>query len=556
MASATQRKVVRVHRQAMDMLSVVRHHLQRFPQDSALFAIDFERALRDLGFDLSRGMREHLLERLPRPVPGGGELYEAVKEGRVALPAQIGIRLGPPPNEQEAVGLGTGDLDAPISREVSVLPANAAPAIARRVPPKPGTGGYSVLVQLTDNIINRIIGVAYDQNLIPHHWSGSYQADWPVLQVEIDADYDVDVQKPAIDFDTTYDNGVALNLAATAKLKLTFSYLDFPSGTVPSLSDKLTVDVKVTARAVGTAEIRTDASGKAAVYLNLKDLQNLDLQISGAAVPPLVEELVRAAIERIAQTELADIKLPLTFGFDRNSRAGVPIVKAASRIRRPDNGRPGTLSIAIDTTNSGDPTTIPHIIPAGDHFGFVTTKYFLVKQAWPIVRDREFPRMEQGLRIHDPEFDLRDYYIYFRVKATKEIDCLPDVNVDATVYLQFEALPKDKDGVQRTRLKAIYKDIHMDFWDQLFYTLLVGVLLGPLGVGVGVIGMIAFNVIIAVLEGMGETALGNKIQESSVGFRDKIPGTNIIVEASTPIAPTIYNDLIFGFGDAAFYPEP
>ena len=559
MGATTQHKVIRVHRQAMRMLDIVRRHLERFPQDGALFVIDFERALRDLGFDLSHGMREHLLKQLYSPIPDGGDLYEAVKQGRVTLPAQIRITFGPVPAGGKLTGADPNGPGVPLTR--ASLPEGAeekSGADARAVPPKPGTGGYSVLVQLDDNIINRIISVAYDENLIPHSWNGVYQVEWPQLRMKIGAEYVVTVAKPTIGFDTIYVNGVALNLDATAKLRLTFLYLDFPAGAVPSLSDNLEVDIRISARAVGTAEIRNSGPDNAAVYLNLVDLKLIDVKIAPTTLPPLVQQLIQAAIERIVQTEVAPIVLPLSFDFERVRRAGVPI-RVASRIRQPVGGTRGTLSIAVDTDPfGGDPSTIPHIIPDQCHFGFVTTRHFLVDQAWPIVRDQQFPMTQQGVQIHDPQLDLKDYYIYFFVKATKDITCLPSLNADVTLNLQFESFQDQKNGVgvYRTRLKVIYDDVDLSLFDKLFYSVLLFLILGPVGgVGVGLIGVVALNVVIAVLEGKAETDLSNTIQASSVGFRNKIPGTNIVVEASTPIAPTIYSDLIFGYGDAAFYPE-
>lgn len=553
----TERKVIRVHRQAMGMLSIVRRHLEKFPQDGVLLIIDFERTLRDLGFDLTSGMRKHLLARLYPPVPDGGELYEAVKEGHVKLPAQVRLNLGPSPSAGELTGVNPDGPGVPISRMDPLGPPEhlARPVAAfAPVSAKPGTAGYSVLIQLDDDIINRVISTAYDARLIPHQWNGTYQTGWPALNVQIVATYSADVAKPTIDFKTNVVNGVALNLKVHVKLILTFNYQ--PLGSLPGFSDTLPVEVDISARAIGTAELKNTTATRAAVYLNLITLQNLQVTLAGTTLPPAVEDLVSAVIQRIAQTELGRVVLPLSFDFEQIQRAGVPITVVASRIRAPSGVNPGSLTIAIDTTGAGDPTSIPNIIPATDHFGFIATRTFLIDQAWPIIASQEFPTEQQGVKIHDPVLDLRDNFIYFFVKATKEIDCLPDVNADVTVKMVFESFQES--GVFRTRLKSLGDpDISIDFWDRLFYTVLFGLILGAVGgVGIGIIGMIAFNVVIAVLEGKGETAIGNAIQKSSVGFKDKIPGTNIVVEASTPIAPTVYSDMIFGYGDAVFYVEP
>ena len=512
-------------------------------------------ALGDLGFDLTHGMREHLIKQFYTPDPAAGPLYEAVKEGRVTLPAQVRLSLGPAPVRGELTGVDPDGPGVPITRVVAPTSLKTSKAMAPAIPPEPGTGGYTVLLQLTDAVINSIIGVAYDDNLIPHEWSGSYHLAWQFLGMEVDADYQLNVQKPTIDFNTPYVNGVALNLAATAKLTLTFSYLDFPTGSLPSVTDTLEADITLSGRVVGTAEIRSVNPGQGAVYLNLVALEALTVTVSGPSFPPLVQQLIQSAIERIIQTEVAGIPMPMSFLFNTQNRAGIPITALASRIRPPAGGNPGTLSIAIDTkaTPTGDPTKIPHIIPTSSEFACIATRDFIIGQVWPAVV-QYIPKEEAGFKISNPFLTMENYDLYFSVHASKDITCLPSINADVVVKAQFALLPPDQNGVQRARLNAIYEDVSMDFFDQLFYTVLLGLLCGILGGPLaGLIAMVAVNVVIAVFEDIAEVDIGNSINETSIGFRDKIPGTDIVVDASTPQAPTIYADLIYGYGNAVFY---
>jgi hypothetical protein len=556
MAATTKRKVIRVHRQAMGMLEIVRRHLDRFPEDSALFAIDFERALGDLGFDLTHGMREHLIKQFYTPDPKAGQLYDAVKDGHVTLPAQIRLTLGPAPVKGELTGVNPDGPGVPITRVVPPTESALSKAIRPAVPPEPGTGGYTVLLQLTPAVVNNIIGVAYDENLIPHDFNGSFHLAWQFLRMEIDADYQLEVQKPTIDFNTPYLNGVALNLAASAKLSLTFSYFDFPTGSLPSVTDTLEADVTLSARVVGTAEIRSVGSSKGAVYLNLVALEALTVTVSGPSFPPLVQQLIQSTIERLIQTEIAGMQAPLSFSFNMQNRAGIQITALASQIRPPAGGNPGTLSIAVDTkkTPTGDPTKIPHIIPSGCEFACIATKDFIIGQVWPTVI-QYIPKEESGFQISNPSLTMENYDLYFSVHAHKDITCLPGIDADVVVKAQFALVPPDQNGVQRARLNAISDSVSLSFFDQLFYTLLLGLLCGILGGPLaGLIAMVAVNVVIAVLEDIAEVNIKNSVNQSSIGFRDQIPGTNIIVEASTPQAPTIYADMIYGYGNAVFYP--
>ena len=346
-----------------------------------------------------------------------------------------------------------------------------------------------------------------------------------------------------------------MRFGATARVELGFGIKGLADTNVPTYVDNVEIALDIECTVIVSAALKATDESKGAMFMDLRDVRDFTLRINDSELDSQVLEFLEALLERVIRVNLeAQKEIPLTFLIDLEQRAGVPIYEVASRIRGPEREQSGTLSIGIDTYNSGDPEKIGHIVPHGSGFGCVISRGFFLEQAWPRVRSRFFPHwVDRRTKIWRPKMDLRDGHVWFYVEARRRMDCLPDVDATAKVKLVFRAF-RGPNGEWRTRLVAPGKpDVEVDFWDRLFYTFVVGLLGSTLGLGM--IGMIVLNVLIAIFEDKTETNIANKLQEASVGFRERIPGTNIVAAASTPIAPTITRRRIFAHGDVVFVEE-
>jgi hypothetical protein len=550
MSEAKKSKVVRVHRQAIAMYADVRRHLAVRPEDGILFLLDYERALNELGFTLSKGMRAHLSKQFPGTSEYKKECYRRIKGG-AQPPFSITLSLG----EFDNNGLAADRIGSTPVQGESIV-SQAVPKVAHVGTFKDASmaSGFSVLIQLSDNIINRALKAAYDASLFPRHWEGKLIHKWPQIQVDTTCSYSLDLSLPTVDFDTAYYDGVAVNLELKGSISLDFNILKLSNPTDSEYQKALTIQVDCSVRGVGTAKVTPFGGSKSAVSLDLKEVRDLKITLTNA-FPENLSDYLSQLLRRIIRTKFKETgPTPMTFGFDNAQRSGIPIRAIGTRIRPPANGLPGTLAIALDTTGNGDATVIPHIIPSGNHYAIVITREFLIGQVWPAVGKPQFPfDAGDGVTVYNPNLDMQEGYIWFEVDAKKDITCLPSIHAHASVRLGFQSFLDGK--IYRTRLLPLQKpDVELNFWDELFYVF-VGGLLGS-AVGLGEVAVVVLIVLVRILEDKLGTDAGEKIRGFSVGFEEKIPGTDIIIAASTPVQPQIHYDRIFGFGDAVFYQAP
>lgn len=566
-SEAGQRKVIRLHHQALEMAADVEAHLRRHPRDGVLFMIDYGRALNDLGYELSKGMRLHLARQLPAPCSPDNRIYDFVKAGG-KLPFELDIHVRAPVEataSEPVHGAGAvGGAGPPRGPLIASRPADRAPPSAAEVTAaaaatgaSDSAAGFGVLIQLSDHLVNRALGAAYDAGLFPKQFDARLPLQWEEYQLEATARVELALQKPALDFDTHFAEGVGLTIGVTGAAELSMTLLQLLSPTHAEFQDTIRFDIRASARIVVTAEIRPAGGNQSAVFLDLRDLRDVSVDLTTADLPAELVGFLESVIVRVLRTEFAShAATPVSFKFDHDFRAGVPLAAVRSRVRPPGNNVAGTLSIGFDTIGQADPAAIDHIIPAGSHFALVTTRDFLLEQAWPVAKAKFFPGGEMhpddGVTVRKPYLDMRDGdggHVFFQAEVEKAVDCLPDPTATVKVKLRFTAF-QDPEGVWRTRLDTIGDpDVDMDFWDQVFYTFVGGLVFGAMGI-------IVVTILIEVLEDVAGHKAGDLFETFNVGFREKIPGTNIVVAASTPIEPSVNSRRIYAFGDAAFLVQP
>ena len=207
---------VRVHRQAITMFRAVSEHLERHPKDSILFAINYERALSDLGFTLSQGMATHLAAQLPAPAPDSDELYEAIKNGELKSPVDLQIAFGSNPTALDSVSVTLAARNTPligassdskVSSVIGVGPVKSAIPAASQLLTDATIGGFSVLLQMTEEFSNKIVKAAYESGLLKNHWEGKIALPSNDFFIDVETNYEVDVRLPKISFDTPFENG-------------------------------------------------------------------------------------------------------------------------------------------------------------------------------------------------------------------------------------------------------------------------------------------------------------------------------------------------------------
>ena len=541
------RKTIRVHQQAVEMFEHVKQHLAENPRDGVLFLLDYEEALRSLGYDLSAGMREHLARQFPPTNPEKKALYCRLCNGeQFPIDLRLDLPLKPGPFAEG---------EKPVRTVAAAAPQEAAAANAHSLS-RANPAGYSVLLQLSNDLINRALSTAYDSNTFRHHWADQDSWHWDELAIDLQISYSLDLAKPTVDFNTDVPEGIAFTLAVSGTITLAAEIWQLLYPQQQEYQQTIPTQVNANVSAIATAQIgpNPDQAGQSAVFLSLANITNIWATLSDASLPTDLAKFLAALITRIVHVELGrQGTIPLTFGFESLKRSGVNITRITTHILPPAGGAPGSLSIGIDTFSPprGNILKISNIIPSGSSYGMVVIQSFLIGQVWPEQKAAQFPiDAGSGISIHDPELQMREGELWFQVQATKDMgSCLPDVNATGTVDLGFHAYQVNQ--IWQTQLNPLHDpDIDVDFWDQVFYSA-IALLLGDV-VGLGPILMIVLNIIIAILEGWASAKVTDRVRGFSVGFSEKIPGTNITASASTPVQPEIHADQIYGYGDAVF----
>lgn len=559
-------QVVRVHRQALEMGRALRAHLEASPRDSILFLIDWERALRDIGYELSKGMREHLARQrpLPAPQPGATELYDYVlRGGDLPFRFQGNIRIS-----------GLQEKNGPIRSSSSINPSigrvpissaassSTSPQSATAAAMIPNTAGYSVIIQLTEDAINGALAVAYNFNLFPHRFGGSFHLPWADYHVDSDVSFEFNLGRPSISFSVTdgLPDMVKLSVSLTGKVALDMTILQYFSPTHTEYSGHVEVAFQAECELIVAARILDVNTEESAVFLDWRDIQTIALHFTSIDVPADLEEYLRRLIQRILRTQLHNHPLtPLSFKFNRSQRAGIRLTSVASRIIPAQSGRSGALTIALETiSGSGRIDLVTNIIPPGEDFAVVSTRYFLIEQAWKLVaRPKLLQYQHPDVAFGDAQMDLLSSgRIWLWVKGEEHKTCF-EVDFTADTEVVFELFPEGRTcydpatgqqhpcDINRTRLKPVRgPEVHISTVARILLSIIGGLILGP-------VGAIIVNIIIEILEDRIGSAAGDMAESFSIGFYQEIPNTPITIAASCNQA-VIQQDGIYATGNVKF----
>lgn len=539
------RRRVLDHSDAQAMFAVVSDHLRKYPRDASLFAIDYRQALADLGFHISPPIRSHLAAQFSAPGKRSSALYKRIRGGtKPQVDFLISFDTSTDNIQGSAASPGGGASEA---SPTSVVETNAVSAT--------NNAGFGVVVQLTDHIINRIFTIAYKEDLIKKKWEGSLLSEWTEYGVEVESRYEFNLAQPTISFDTSFEEGVAAHIGLSGFVEVEFGIFPLLSPTHREFQQTMRIDIAVELTAIGTAVISPTTDQRHAVFLDLRDLRDLEIAINNQDLSENILSFLRALLLRLARTHLAEQPpIPLSFDVETVQRAGVPIIAVWSRILSGHGSRPGTLSICLDTTGQGDPKAIEHIVPPGSGFALLATRNFLLNQVWPLRRNSMFPHRDGRVTIHNPQLDLKQGHIWSRVEAVYKVNCLPDIDARATARMNFVAFRHD--DVWLSRINPVGDpDIELDPGDRIFYTVIAGFLLSLFGIGSVVSNALILNIIIEALLGRVEQQAGEALKGFNIGFRDRIPDTNIVVAASTPIVPAVTPEGITAHGDVVLSVE-
>lgn len=545
---------VRNHDDALRMAAAVNVHLSRYPHDAPLFMLDYLQGVSDLGFHLSPPMRTHLEHqfggrsqeakaayahikgtrspshlRLRLPVPEGCQPFDIPRQGPLCSASAVGL-LG-----LEAVPASNALLTS------TVNPANAA--------------GYSVVIQLADTLLNRIVKAFFRSGAMKTSWAGIDRYVWHELDLEFTFKYEVALTIPNITVPGEFSGAIALTVGAKAKLALDATILEFLNPTRPELQDFLSVELDFQFRVVVAPIIKNVGPGLAAVVVDLKAIDYLELSLDGTSLPADLAKFIEELLTRIARHHLAEQgDIPISFEFDALAREGVPIVSLAAKAIPAAGGSPASVSIAIDTTGNGNIQQLSTFIPPGNGFAMIVSKVFMIDQLWGRQRSnvlRQVNDKTDEIEIDNISLGLEDGSIGIVVRFHKRIDCLPDIDGTATAHVAFEAYQDN--GIWGARLKSTGNpDIKIDDGDRFIYEFLLGFLVSLLLPGSGILWTAIMHAVVDALISNQESDAAGKIAENAIGFHHRIPNTNITVVATTPIAPVIYSNGVSLFGDAEF----
>jgi len=550
------RPVVRVHRQAMEMFRDVQRHLKQYPEDAILFALDYEKALGELGYRFSRGMQEHLKSRLPATNEQKQALYRRIKNGE-APPFDFRIQFSGLSEETESPPTTPAHLAfAPKPPAANAIKPTGRVSLVPEMNALAGSPDFSVVIQITETFLNSAVGAVYDTGLLPGKFAGTQTITSDSLKIAVDVGYNIDIDKPTISLNTPYDDGIAFNLAIHGTAEADVDILQFISPTHSDYRQQLNVSFSAQATLVATVRIAPVANQESAVYADFRSIRDLNITINDTALSPSLDVFLAVLLERILLTKLGDVgQVPLTFQFNNFQRSGIAIKKIFSRILPPLGTSPACLAIAFDTFGDCVVTSITNLVPSGAGFAFTTSRRFLLNQVWPQVLLPQIPTEDNGVQIKNPSLDMQNGYLFVSVDFEKDIDCLPSITGTASAKLAF-SVTKGTDGIYRGSLITLGNpDIEISVWDQIFYGILVGILGNAIVPGSFSIFAVLTVVLIQVFQDVLGGDASNVIDSFSIGFKQTIPGTHIIAEASTPQAPQIATNQIFAYGDAAFYPQ-
>lgn len=515
--------------------------------------VDYRSALHALGMDLSDEIDAHLGNVLRRaklcPEPNT-VLYEEIRQGKLP-PMEALIRLRPP----EA--LRTTSTPAPTELDSHPLAAKAAEIQDYRTAvPVEESRGFSVVVQITQEAVDDIVGEAFNSGQIRSVWEDNELVPWEEVGLETEVSYRIELKPPKISLDAPFENGVTLILGASASVVLDLNLLDLLSGTSSEYRQQLKIELDVGITIVASIKVdNASTPGKSAVFVNLRDIRDLSITLNDSSLPEPITNFLEALILRIAEREAWDQKeIPLSFDMESAERAGVPIVAVRSKIIPPSAGRPGSLTLALDTTNEGQINDIQYFVPQGQDFAFITTKRFLIDQVWPRQKAGKFPIKDGDLEIHSPHLALGNGYLFAQVEASYEVfdNCLGSWHVDATARVWSGFEPFQHQGIWYVRPYNIRTDIDIDDWDQFIIETILGGLLALIGIGGPFVRAVIVKIVMEALIGHAEDELADEIGGFNFGIRAEIPDTRRLAISSTPVAPAITRGGVTAFGNLSF----
>lgn len=552
-AEQTERTRIDSHEELQEVITRVGKILQSHPQKALLFMVDYQSAIRDLGFELSDDVDQHLGQVLRKaklcPKPNR-QLYEDLTSEKVA-PIEVFAWL------QESNGQSTTfpknlpkhQSDKLAKKAAEIQDPKQAVSIANAC-------GFSVIIQITQDAVDEIVREAFEFEKNQWVWEKEELFLWKEVGLNAEVQYRLELKQPKVTLGNSAVDEVSVSIGALADVVLDLDFVDLPGQRKSDRPHKFPLRAGVEITFLASVKIGPAATvGKSAVFADLRGIRGLRIKLNNNTLPHQAASFLEELLERIAIIHFWEQKvIPLSFEVDAIERAGIPIKSLHTKIIPPGPNFPGTLTLALDTTGKGKINSVQYFVPSGKNFAFVTTKEFLIDQVWPYQASNYFPKKDGDLELHNPSLELGKGYFQARVNATYEVfdgECASwHVDAVARVWSGFE--PFEKEKIWYVRPYRIKTDIDIDAWDQFIIASILGGFLMLLGIGGMVARSVIARIIMNAIIGLAEDEITEQIGGFNFGIRAVIPGSRRLAISSTPVAPAISPEGISAFGTLSF----
>lgn len=510
-------------------------------KDSAktLFLLNAERFFFYSGLNISPGYKKHILKKMPHPTLGTKILYQAVFDGEVTFNNEVEIYFEPQKELKEK----------PPDTELN--------------DPLPGS-----LIQISEEVVQGIIDEQFRADQFETHWVGELELDWTEYSTKTIAKFDLSVIEHKVRLDPNR-NTVVIQLKIKGTISLVIKILNLDNPNNLDYSETITFDVETNIDAQGPPCMEKTNGDFGAVFIKINDESTMkvhDIKVFNSVMSDELKVYLEKAVYRIAKVQLAKFKrIAVSYEFDRTKRNGTT---PESFIPKIVGSPPGALrnsnALSMSWTfpgNTGEAKV--NLIPGGADY-YVRLNRKLIDFLFLTLKPSEpFKAYESGsttVWMDGLKLAMKNGYFEVDAHAWIAVKCLPDPDAYAKVKLNFESFEEIDEGVTvfHTRLHSVGDpEIRMSIWDRILYSLIGLIFVGSIfGAELAFVIVVLLNVFISMLEHNGGIWAGNAIGSIETGMKGKIPGTNYIALATTPVAPVITEEDVTASGSVKLIPVP
>ena len=187
--------------------------------------------------------------------------------------------------------------------------------------PATSNAGFCVLVQLTDEVVNRTVEVAYDSGLIRKEWKDSRLVDWPDYGIALEIEYELELGRPKVHFDSGIEDAIAVEVGLRGQVNLEAQVAD-PEKASERRIESARIDLELSVTCVASARLAPTKKKKQAVFLDLADLRDLNVEFGDVALSSDVSAVLRSVLLGIVRKRIKEQeKIPLSVDFESARRA-------------------------------------------------------------------------------------------------------------------------------------------------------------------------------------------------------------------------------------------